>query len=149
MGNPGQMQPRSRFALVFAVLAGLVAVFALSVIPGKVQAQDWGDHAIVQTYNHTRYESWVDISWTYLAHPWNIEKAFCLKPGQSYTYRVALNHPTLQPQIRVRAEIKLAGCAHGTHTVVHREARVVKGHETLRAVIAEPANGYFQLWFPD
>jgi len=107
-----------------------------------------GDHADVNTTNNTPYESWVDISWSYFGQGWHIEKAFCLKPKQSYQYHVSYNHPGLEPQLRVRAEIKLAGCARGTHTVVSGDGKVLKTAEKFTVTINEHPAGHFFMTFP-
>jgi hypothetical protein len=131
------MRSRSRFVLALQMLPALVAMLLVCAVPGRAQvvaqtsSVQWGDHAVVATTNNTRYESWVDISWSYWGQGWHIEKAFCLKPHESYTYRVSYNHPSLQPQVRVRGEIKLDGCANGTHTVVSGDGRVAKSRENF------------------
>ncbi len=148
------MLTRSRLTLALQVLPAFVAVLALCALPGKAQqvqapsSIQWGDHANVDTTNHTRYESWVDISWSYLGQGWHIEKAFCLKPNESYKYHVSYNHPSLQPQVRVRAEIKLAGCANGTHAVVSGWGRVAKTHENFTVGIYEQTPNHLSMIFP-
>lgn len=141
------MRSRSRFVLALQIFALFVAALAFGAVPGQALPAG-GDHATVKTTNYTRYESWVDISWKYFAQGWHIEKAFCLKPKESYTYRVSYNHPSLQPQVRVRAEIKLAGCAKGTHAVVSGSGAVEKGHEYFDARIYEHTPNHFTLIFP-
>jgi len=148
------MRLRSRVLLALQMLPALVAVLWFCAAPGKAQvvaqanSVQWGDHAVIDTTNNTRYESWVDISWSYWGQGWHIEKAFCLKPKEWYSYRVSYNHPSLQPQVRVRAEIKLAGCAHGTHTVVSGDGRVVKSRENFTVTINEQPAGHFFMKFP-
>jgi len=149
------MRIHSRFALTLSTLQLFLALLVLCAVPGKAQVQvnaptsvNWGDHADVDTTNHTKYESWVDISWSYWGQTWHIEKAFCLKPKESYKYRVSYRTPTLQPQVRVRAEIKLAGCAQGTHAVVSGWGRVVKTRENFTVGIYEQTPNHFSMIFP-
>jgi hypothetical protein len=145
------MRAYSRFFLTAVILLAVAASLAFGRLPGYAQAPSgvqWGDHANVDTYNNTRYESWVDISWSYWGQGWHIEKAFCLKPKENYKYRVSYNHPSLQPQVRVRAEIKLHGCANGTHAVVSGDGRVAKTAENFTVTINEHPENRFFMTFP-
>lgn len=144
---------RSRFRLLLALLVAVLAFSTLTVeaqiISGNGRTVvNSGDHADVQTTNFTKYDSWVDISWSYALQGWHIEKAFCLKPLQTYNYRVSYNHPGLQPRVRVRAEIKLAGCAAGTHAVVSGSGHVIKNNERFVVGIHEDRANHFSMSFP-
>lgn len=138
------------------VLALVVAVLAFSTASGNAQTTGsngrmifhYGNHADVVTTDYTKYDAWVDISWAYKLQGWRIEKAFCIHPKETYKYRVIYNHPSLGPQVRVRAYIKLAGCRAGTHTMVQGSGNVYKNQETFIVGIHEPSGNHFFMSFP-
>jgi hypothetical protein len=101
-----------RFSSRLATVGPLVA--ALMLTTGIFGHSDFAD---VTTVNKTQYELWVDVSYnTFPEAFYHINKAFCMKPRSSYEQRY--NFRSKQGGVRVRAEIKLHGCASGTHTVV-------------------------------
>ena len=92
----------------------------------------------VTTVNDTKYDSWVDVSYADAWMGWHIKKAYCLKPHSSYgqLYQgVAYN-------MRVRGEIKLHGCASGTHKVVY-VVEDPRPRRSMQLTIIEPVPNAF------
>ncbi len=137
-------------SLRVAMFGALVIALGLIVLPRAAQASqgpEWGDHANIDVYNFSDVETWVDVSWSYWGQGWHIDKAFCLKPKESYKHHISYNHPSLQPQVRVRAEIKPQGCRGATQTVVSGDGRIVKYSENLTVTIGKHDGRYF-MTFP-
>lgn len=83
----------------------------------------------VSVYNGSDHDAWVDISWAYKITGWHIDKAFCLRPGESTHHGILYRSPELGPQVRVRAEIKHGDCRSGNF-------RVVSAHDNISTVIS-------------
>ncbi len=131
------------------ILGAVIIAFGFSASASAAQSDlpVWGDHANVAVYNHSDVETWVDVSWSYWGQAWHIDKAFCLKPNEHYTHHISYNHPSLQPQVRVRAEIKPQGCRGGTQTVVSGDGTVVKTNENFTVGIYKH-EGRYLMSFP-
>jgi hypothetical protein len=133
------------------MLAALIGTLASLAVPAKAAPSDTVTirFADVVVNNNTKYDSWVDFSWSYTGQAWHIEKAMCIRPHSWGRHSIRYNHPDLGPVFRLRAEIKLAGCANGTHTVLTGVAPVVDSALRANVDIEEPSPGKFYLKFPD
>lgn len=129
---------------IAAISAGLVVpLFAVLMPAASAQINvpppfpATGHIEIVAT-NKTKYDAWVDLSGSTGLYTWKIEKAFCLLPHSSYDQTMKAYH-----EIRVRAEVKLHGCASGTHKVVYVERNIVRMGRKFYATITENVPGAF------
>jgi hypothetical protein len=130
--------------LALLVLFALTAPSAADTITGETD--QFVRFADISFTNETRYESWVDVSSTVSKlDSWHIERAFCMKPHSSWEARFPFKVEQGN-DIRVRAEIKLHGCANGTHKVVSAEHSISIGRQKFDVTIFEKGvSGHFGL----
>jgi hypothetical protein len=141
------MRSPSRSTLTAWILPVFIAIFAFFAVPAKAEMTEVYVADVVVD-NDTNYDSWVDFSWSYKGQIWHIDKAVCIKPHKWDRDSIRYNHADLGPQFRLRTEIKLAGCANGTHAVLTREASVTKSGRR-NVSIHEGPPGHFYLDFPN
>jgi hypothetical protein len=139
------MRLPSRFMVTAWMLPVLIAISAVFAV--RIEAETGTIYvADLVVNNDTNYDSWVDFSWSYKGQIWHIDRAVCIKPHKWDRDTIRYNHDDLGPQIRLRTEIKLAGCANGTHTVLTREASVTKSGRRTVSIQEESPGRFFLTW---
>jgi hypothetical protein len=131
---------QSRFACC-AALVVVAAVVAAAALPATARAQT-GMSAATSVTNQSDRQVWLTVYWGYKMTPgYHIQKATCLKPGESWHGSIGYGVPEAGPQIKVRAEVMNGDCRSGVFRDVDSAFNIPTNVKPLTPKITSTISG--------